>query len=111
LTHSLKPPGFNPGAYEVKTWFQTLLFQIQLVPLTTRLCLSMSDYHPETWNPMWSVSSILSGLVSFMYDTTPTTGRVGNKRENIISLFWVGESLALFSPRCFAVNTPHVVLQ
>jgi ubiquitin-conjugating enzyme E2 J2 len=27
-----------------------------------RLCLSMSDYHPETWNPMWSVSSILAGL-------------------------------------------------
>jgi ubiquitin-conjugating enzyme E2 J2 len=22
-----------------------------------RLCLSMSDFHPETWNPMWSVSS------------------------------------------------------
>jgi hypothetical protein len=22
----------------------------------TRLCLSMSDFHPETWNPLWSVS-------------------------------------------------------
>jgi len=32
----------------------------------TRLCLSMSDFHPETWNPMWSVSSILTGLYSFM---------------------------------------------
>jgi hypothetical protein len=21
----------------------------------------MSDFHPETWNPMWSVSSILTG--------------------------------------------------
>lgn len=31
-----------------------------------RLCLSMSDFHPETWNPMWSVSSILTGLYSFM---------------------------------------------
>ena len=31
-----------------------------------RLCLSMSDFHPETWNPMWSVSSILTGLHSFM---------------------------------------------
>ena len=28
----------------------------------TRLCLSMSDFHPETWNPMWSVSTILMGL-------------------------------------------------
>jgi len=31
-----------------------------------RLCLSMSDYHPETWNPLWSVASILNGLLSFM---------------------------------------------
>ena len=32
----------------------------------TRLCLSMSDYHPESWNPLWSVASILQGLMSFM---------------------------------------------
>ncbi|OQR96421.1 ubiquitin-conjugating enzyme E2 [Achlya hypogyna] len=41
-----------------------------------RLCLSMSDYHPETWNPMWSVSSILAGLYSFMNETTPTLGSI-----------------------------------
>ena len=39
-----------------------------------RLCLSMSDFHPETWNPMWSVSTILTGLYSFMVDTKPTLG-------------------------------------
>lgn len=27
----------------------------------TRLCLSMSDFHPDTWNPAWSVSTILTG--------------------------------------------------
>lgn len=36
----------------------------------------MSDYHPETWNPMWSVSSILAGLFSFMNETTPTLGSI-----------------------------------
>jgi ubiquitin-conjugating enzyme E2 J2 len=41
-----------------------------------KICLSMSDFHPETWNPMWSVSSILTGLLSFMMDTSPTTGSV-----------------------------------
>ena len=40
----------------------------------TRLCLSMSDFHPETWNPMWSVSTILMGLYSFMLEDTPTLG-------------------------------------
>ncbi len=47
----------------------------------TRLCLSMSDFHPETWNPMWSVSSILSGLLSFMLDEAPTHGSMTATRE------------------------------
>ena len=41
-----------------------------------RLCLSMSDFHPESWNPMWSVSTILTGLYSFMLDTNSTTGSI-----------------------------------
>lgn len=39
-----------------------------------RLCLSISDYHPDTWNPAWSVSTILTGLLSFMLETNPTMG-------------------------------------
>ncbi|BBN19440.1 ubiquitin-conjugating enzyme E2 J2 [Marchantia polymorpha subsp. ruderalis] len=46
-----------------------------------RICMSMSDFHPETWNPMWSVSSILTGLLSFMMDNTPTTGSVSTTNE------------------------------
>ena len=26
----------------------------------------MSDFRPKTWNPAWSVSTILTGLLSFM---------------------------------------------
>ncbi|EIE23404.1 UBC-like protein [Coccomyxa subellipsoidea C-169] len=40
----------------------------------TRICMSMSDYHPETWNPLWSVASILTGLLSFMLEDTVTAG-------------------------------------
>jgi ubiquitin-conjugating enzyme E2 J2 len=39
-----------------------------------RLCMSMSDFHPESWNPMWSVSSIIQGIQSFMASTELTTG-------------------------------------
>ncbi|TDH68915.1 hypothetical protein CCR75_004156 [Bremia lactucae] len=50
-----------------------------------RLCLSMSDFHPETWNPMWSVSSILTGLYSFMLENQTTLGSIsttdGQKRK------------------------------
>lgn len=41
-----------------------------------RLCLSMSDFHPETWVPAWSVASILNGVLSFMLESTPTVGSV-----------------------------------
>ena len=41
-----------------------------------KICMSMSDYHPETWNPMWSVSSILKGIQSFMADTEITAGSI-----------------------------------
>ena len=47
----------------------------------TRLCLSMSDFHPETWNPLWSVSSILSGLLSFMLENTATYGSMETSEE------------------------------
>lgn len=42
----------------------------------TRLCLSMSDYHPDTWNPAWSVATILTGLLSFMTGNENTTGSI-----------------------------------
>jgi ubiquitin-conjugating enzyme E2 J2 len=48
----------------------------------TRLCLSMSDFHPESWNPLWSVSTILMGLFSFMCEETPTQGSMVTSTEH-----------------------------
>ena len=42
----------------------------------TKLCLSMSDFHPETWNPLWSVANILTGLYSFMLEDGSTYGSI-----------------------------------
>ena len=39
-----------------------------------KLCLSFTDFHPESWNPMWSVSTILAGLVSFFTEEAVTHG-------------------------------------
>lgn len=41
-----------------------------------RLCLSISDFHPDSWNPAWSVTTILTGLLSFMVEDTPTLGSI-----------------------------------
>ncbi|CAN0428374.1 unnamed protein product, partial [Hapterophycus canaliculatus] len=48
-----------------------------------RLCLSMSDFHPESWNPMWSVSTILMGLYSFMLDNAGTLGSVTSSTAQV----------------------------
>ena len=42
----------------------------------SRLCLSMSDYHPESWNPSWSVETLLVGLQSFMYEESNAIGSI-----------------------------------
>jgi len=44
---------------------------------STRLCLSISDFHPKSFNPAWSVSTILIGLMSFMNSEEMTAGSVG----------------------------------
>ncbi len=43
---------------------------------STRLCLSISDFHPRSFNPAWEVSTILVGLLSFMTSEEMTTGSV-----------------------------------
>jgi ubiquitin-conjugating enzyme E2 J2 len=55
-----------PPEYPMKPPSVFMLTENGRFKTNTRLCLSMSDFHPETWNPMWSVSSILTGLLSFM---------------------------------------------
>jgi len=41
---------------------------------SARLCLSISDFHPKSFNPAWEVSTILIGLLSFMTSEEITTG-------------------------------------
>ncbi|KAL8279709.1 hypothetical protein RQP46_007804 [Phenoliferia psychrophenolica] len=38
------------------------------------ICTSMSNFHPGSWNPAWSVQTILTGLLSFMVSDEMTTG-------------------------------------
>jgi len=41
-----------------------------------KICFSMSDFHPESWEPSWSIRTILGGFVSFMNGNEITTGGV-----------------------------------
>lgn len=41
-----------------------------------KICLSISDFHPETWNPLLSATKVLVGVLSFMLENESTTGAV-----------------------------------
>ena len=48
----------------------------------TRLCLSMSDFHPESWNPAWTATrSIPMALLSFMNSDERSSGCVNTSDE------------------------------
>ena len=48
---------------------------------STRLCLSISDFHPKSFNPAWSVSTILIGLLSFMNSEEMTAGSLSATKQ------------------------------
>ncbi|CAB1315637.1 unnamed protein product, partial [Coregonus sp. 'balchen'] len=47
------------------------------------LCLSITDFHPDTWNPAWSVSTILTGLLSFMKRQLSAQSLAFNLKEKV----------------------------
>lgn len=50
----------------------------------TKICLSISAHHPESWQPAWSVRTALMALIAFM--PTPANGAIGSL---VSSLFYV----------------------
>ena len=49
--------------------------------INSPICLSISDYHPETWNPIWPVESVIVGLISFFAEDTITAGSIKTDAE------------------------------
>lgn len=48
-----------------------------------RICLSMSDFHPETWSPLWTVSAVLNGFLSFMLSEDMASGALSGTGSDI----------------------------
>lgn len=88
---------YNGGVYHGKLEFKTEYPMkppsiIMYTPsgrfhVNERICLSMSDYHPETWNPSWGVETILIGLYSFMMEDEceGMIGSINDTNENRIT--------------------------
>ena len=49
------------------------------------VCMSMTEWHQESWNPAWSASCIVTGFISFMNTDELTSGGIrstdAEKRE------------------------------
>jgi len=41
-----------------------------------KLCMSMSSFHPETWNPAWNVAKVALGFLSFLLEDEMTAGAI-----------------------------------
>lgn len=40
------------------------------------ICLSFTNFHPESWNPSWTIETMLIGLISFMNSNDVTAGSI-----------------------------------
>ena len=42
------------------------------------ICLSITAYHPESWDPIWPVKSLIVALISFFVSDDMTVGAIPN---------------------------------
>ncbi|KAJ2007815.1 Ubiquitin-conjugating enzyme E2 6 [Coemansia thaxteri] len=62
------------------------------------ICTSMSNYHPKTWNPGWSVATILTGLMSMMTGDEITTGGIVTTPQEKMQLATQSKAFNLANP-------------
>uniref|UniRef100_A0A1J3DKW0 Ubiquitin-conjugating enzyme E2 32 n=1 Tax=Noccaea caerulescens TaxID=107243 RepID=A0A1J3DKW0_NOCCA len=55
-----------PSDYPFKPPSFMLLTPSGRFEINTKICLSISNYHPEHWQPSWSVRTALMALIAFM---------------------------------------------
>ena len=72
-----------PEEYPMKPPKITMITPNGRFSVNERLCLSISDFHPETWNPSWNVETILVGLYSFMLSEEYGEGTIGSIRDSV----------------------------
>lgn len=76
--------------------------------INQRLCLSMSDFHEESWNPSWSVATIINGLLSFMTGDERTTGSVVTSTQTKIQLCKKSKEFNTYSNPAFKEVFPDI---
>lgn len=114
------PPGtpYENGQYHGRVTFPTdYPFKPPRIKMCTpsgrfevnqRLCLSMSDFHEESWNPSWSVATIITGLLSFMTGDERTTGSIITSNQTKIQLCKKSKEYNTYSNPAFKEVFPDI---
>lgn len=76
--------------------------------INQRLCLSMSDFHEESWNPSWSVATIITGLLSFMTGDERTTGSIVTSARTKVQLAEKSKHYNTYSNPAFKEVFPEI---
>ena len=64
-----------PVEYPLKPPAVILLTPNGRFEINKKICLSISEHHPETWQPSWSIRTVLLAIIGFM--PTPGKGAIG----------------------------------
>jgi len=63
-----------PTDYPARPPYITLMMNNGAFEPHEKICLSITDYHPESWNPAWTVTHIIMGCISFWMSDEETAG-------------------------------------
>ena len=55
-----------PNSYPFKPPFIEFLTESGRFTVKERICLTFTDFHPESWQPAWTIKNILQALVSHL---------------------------------------------
>lgn len=89
-----------PPEYPLKAPEIILLTPNGRFEVGTRICLSVTSHHNETWQPSWGIRTILTALVGFMPSKSEGLGALDYSAEDRRAL--ARKSLSFECPRCGA---------
>lgn len=89
-----------PPEYPLKAPEIILLTPNGRFEVGTRICLSVTSHHNETWQPSWGIRTILTALVGFMPSKSEGLGALDYPAEDRRAL--ARKSLSFECPRCGA---------
>ena len=94
-----------PPEYPAKPPYITIKTDNGCFRPNDKICLSITDYHPESWNPAWTVTHIIVGCISFWLQDEKTAGSLyryegdGTKEYHRQRSAWLSRESVMKEPK------------